>query len=97
MMRSSSGGRSGLTRMGAVGGRFRTESKTTSEVLPLKGTVPVAISYSTAPKENRSVRAIQKLTARLLGRHVSDRSQRHARTGEVLGQARRRRSRNAHG
>src|SRR2546422_603979 len=57
MMRSSSGGRSGLTRMGAVGARFRTESKTTAEVLPLKGTVPVAISYSTAPKENRSVRA----------------------------------------
>jgi hypothetical protein len=32
-------------------------SKITADVLPTKGWRPVAISYKTAPKENRSVRA----------------------------------------
>ena len=56
MMRSSSAGRLGFSRTGAVGARFRMASKITAEVLPMKGWRPVAISYITAPKENRSVR-----------------------------------------
>ena len=35
----------------------RIAAKTIAAVLPLKGSVPVAISYRTTPNENRSVRA----------------------------------------
>ena len=35
--------------------------KMTPELSPRKGNVPVAISYSTAPKENKSVRASNSL------------------------------------
>ena len=38
-------------------GRCRIESKMPAEVTPPKACVPVAISYRTAPKEKRSVRA----------------------------------------
>ena len=36
-------------------------SQITAEVSPRNGNVPVAISYSTIPKENRSVRASSSL------------------------------------
>ena len=36
-------------------------SKIIAEVSPRNGSVPVAISYKTAPKENRSVRASSSL------------------------------------
>src|SRR6266851_3119422 len=54
MMSSSLGGRSGLRRRGGEGARFRIASKMVAEVSPRKGTAPVAISFRTAPNENRS-------------------------------------------
>src|SRR6266567_6898631 len=57
MMSSSLAGTSGLRRIGGVGARSRIAWKMSAEVSPRKGIVPVAISYSTAPKEKRSVRA----------------------------------------
>jgi hypothetical protein len=36
--------------------RFRMDSKTTPCVSPIKGSTPVAISYSTTPNEKKSVR-----------------------------------------
>ena len=44
-------------RAAGVGVRFRTASKMIAEVPPEKACRPVAISYSTTPKENKSVRA----------------------------------------
>ena len=56
MIRSSSFGSSGFSRRGEVGVLLRIASKIAAEVSPRKGSVPVAISYSTTPSENRSVR-----------------------------------------
>ena len=39
-------------------------------VLPLKGRVPVAISYSTTPRAQMSLEIVHVLAAQLLGRHV---------------------------
>ena len=61
MTSSSFGGRSGLSRTGATGARFRMASKITPEVSPRNGIAPVAISYMTIPKEKRSVRASRSL------------------------------------
>ena len=61
MMSSSSGGTSGFSRTGGTGARFRMASKITPELSPRNGSAPVAISYSTAPNENRSVRASSSL------------------------------------
>ena len=44
MMRSSSKGKEGFSRTGAVGARFRMASKITAEVFPVKGWRPVDIS-----------------------------------------------------
>ena len=54
-------GRSGFSRTGGVGSRSRIALKISAEVSPRNGSVPVAISYSTTPKENRSVRASSSL------------------------------------
>ena len=43
------------------GRRFSMPSKTVAAVSPANGNVPVAISYSTVPKENRSVRESRSL------------------------------------
>ena len=56
IMSSSLGGRFGFNRTGASGARFMMASKMTPDVSPRNGTAPVAISYKTMPKENRSVR-----------------------------------------
>src|SRR5207302_5482356 len=40
-----------------IGSRSRLSWKMTPELSPRKGNAPVAISYSTAPKENKSLRA----------------------------------------
>ena len=61
MMSSSLGGRSGFNRNGGSGARFMMPSKMMPELSPRNGKVPVAISYSTTPKENRSVRASSSL------------------------------------
>ena len=61
MIRSSSAGRSGFSRTGATGARFTMASQIIAEVSPRNGNVPVAISYNTAPKEYRSVRASKSL------------------------------------
>jgi hypothetical protein len=63
MMSSSLGGRSGLSRTGGVGARSRIARKISADVSPRNGSVPVAISYNTAPKENRSVRASSSFPA----------------------------------
>src|SRR6266481_9532975 len=57
MMSSSLGGTVGFNRIGGSGVRLRIPSKMVAEVSPGKGKAPVAISYSTVPKENKSVRA----------------------------------------
>src|SRR5213596_534597 len=57
MIRSSSKGTSGFRRTAVVGSRSRIALKINAEVSPRNGSVPVHISYSTAPKEKRSVRA----------------------------------------
>src|ERR1700733_7542958 len=46
-----------FSRSTGTGARFRMASKTRADVSPWNGNTPVAISYSTAPKGNRSVRA----------------------------------------
>ncbi len=56
MIRSSSGGTSPLSRAAGRGVPFRIASKTMADVLPPKAVTPVAISYSTAPNEKRSLR-----------------------------------------
>ena len=58
--------------------------KITADVAPGNGSLPVAISYSTTPNENRSVRASSSFAARLLGRHVRHRTERRAGAGQVL-------------
>jgi predicted GH43/DUF377 family glycosyl hydrolase len=50
-------GTSGFIRTGETGGRSRMALKISADVSPRNGKVPVHISYSTAPNENRSVRA----------------------------------------
>src|SRR6516164_8846634 len=57
MISSNLDGISGLIRTGGTGGRSKIALKTSAEVSPRNGRVPVHISYSTAPNENRSVRA----------------------------------------
>src|ERR1700720_1187310 len=54
IIRSTSAGRSGFARRADAGSLLRIELNSAAEVSPLKGSVPVDISYSTAPKENRS-------------------------------------------
>ena len=61
MIRSRSGGISRLKRIAGGGSEFNMALKMSAEVSPWNGNVPVAISYSTAPKENRSVRASSSL------------------------------------
>ncbi len=56
-MRANSDGTFGFSPDAGIGALLRIASKTTAEVLPLKGKLPVVISYNTTPKENRSVRA----------------------------------------
>src|SRR5208282_231720 len=58
---SSFTGSCGRSRVAVVGVRFRIASVITAEVSPRNGTTPVAISYSTTPNENRSVRPSSSL------------------------------------
>ena len=51
----------GAALLAGVGARFIIASKITPGVSPRNGGTPVAISYSTAPKENRSVRVSSSL------------------------------------
>ena len=62
----------------------RMALKITPELSPRKGNVPVAISYNTAPNENRSCACIEFLRSHLLRRHVGDGAERRAGTGQVL-------------
>ena len=55
-----------------------------ADVSPRNGSVPVAISYSTTPNENRSVRASNSLPYHLLRRHVGERPHRGARAGQIF-------------
>ena len=57
MISSSFGATLGFKEDGAAGVRFKIASKMTAEVFPLNAACPAAISYSTAPRLNRSVRA----------------------------------------
>ena len=56
MISSSLPGIAGLEINADSAGSFRIASKMTADVSPRNGSVPVAISYNTTPKENRSVR-----------------------------------------
>ena len=56
-MPSSSMGILGFSSRGGIGLECSTASSVISELLPVNGFFPVAISYSTMPKENRSLRA----------------------------------------
>src|SRR5439155_18709817 len=53
---SSFGGSWGLSSNGATGARWRIASNTAALVGPENAGRPVAISYRTIPRENRSVR-----------------------------------------
>src|SRR5262249_30356509 len=53
--------RSGLIRVGGTGERSRIALKIKPKLSPRNGMVPVAISYSTTPNENKSVRASSSL------------------------------------
>ena len=57
MTRSRSGGTSGFRRTGGTGARLRIASTIVPVLSPRNGRVPVAVSYSTTPNENKSVRA----------------------------------------
>ena len=57
MILSNSAGRSGFSLTAGVGVPSKMALKITPELSPRNGNAPVAISYSTAPKENKSVRA----------------------------------------
>jgi hypothetical protein len=61
MMSSSFGGTSGFSRTTDVGVPSRMALKITPELSPRNGSVPVVISYKTAPKENKSVRPSSSL------------------------------------
>ena len=56
MIPSTSVGNREFKRKGEIGVWFRIASNTMAVVRPLKGRVPVPISYSITPKENRSLR-----------------------------------------
>ncbi len=56
MILSSSSGMAGLITEGGAGVSFRSEAKIIAAVAPPNARRPVAISYSTKPKEKRSVR-----------------------------------------
>lgn len=56
MISSNFGGKSGFTRDAGAGSRSRIALKIMPEVFPVKAWRPVAISYSTRPNENKSVR-----------------------------------------
>jgi len=51
----------GIQRIGETGTRSRIAWKIRAEVSPRKGSWPVAISYNTTPKENKSVRESSSL------------------------------------
>src|SRR5215469_1531549 len=57
IIRSNSDGISGFTLLGGAGVLFRIASKIAADVSPRKGSTPVALSYRSAPKENKSLRA----------------------------------------
>ena len=84
MMRSNSAGRSGFSRTAEVGVPIQNGFEDHAGRVATKRQRPVAISYSTAPNENRSVRASSSLPSHLLRRHIGDCAQRRARTGQVL-------------
>jgi hypothetical protein len=56
VIRSNSTGSPGFKRTGEIGALCRIASNTIREVFPENAGNPVAISYTTAPNENRSVR-----------------------------------------
>ena len=60
------------------------QSKTIPELSPRNGSLPVAISYSTTPNENKSVRASKGLRADLLRRHVRHRPERAPWIGRLV-------------
>ena len=78
----------GISRLNRIAGDWRSQFnmalKISAVVSPSKGNAPVAISYRTAPNENRSVRASSSLASHLLRRHVGDSSQRRAGAGQLL-------------
>jgi hypothetical protein len=82
MISSSFGGSSGFNRVGEVGAVCRMAPKMMAEVLPGKGSLPVAIWYNTTPIENRSVRVSNSSPRACSG--VSHRTERRAGAGQVL-------------
>src|ERR1700694_3693384 len=83
-MSSSFVGTSGLSRIGGVGARSRIAWKISADVSPRKGNVPVAISYSTAPKRKQICPCIEFLSLCLFRRHIGDSAERRSWAGQVL-------------
>ena len=84
MIRSSSGGKSGFSRTAGTGARFKIASEITPGLSPRKGSVPVAISYSTAPNENKSVRASRSFARACSGDMYATVPSVAARTGQMF-------------
>jgi len=66
-------------------------------VAPLNAARPTAISYSTSPRREQVRPGVEILVAQLFGRHVGDRSDRHARVGQRSGARARRLTRHTRG
>ena len=79
MMWSSSAGTAGLSSPGRTGAWRRMASKTSAGVLPVNGSPPVAISYSTIAERKEIAAPVELLATRLLGRHRGQRA--HGVTG----------------
>src|ERR1700730_8425214 len=76
-------GRLPFCSVGASRAFSRMAWKITAEVVPSNGRCPVAIWYSTTPKLNKIAACIERFATRLLGRHIRDRADGRARTGQA--------------
>ncbi len=83
-MRSSSAGRSGLSRTGAAGALCRMESNRAAECLAAEWERAGGHLVKYGAEGEKVGAAIEFLAQRLLGRHVGDRAERGAWAGEVL-------------
>src|SRR5580704_2460769 len=83
MIFSNSAGTSGFSRIAGIGLESKIALETRAAVSPRKGNRPVAISYSTAPNEKRSLRVSSSFPRTCSGDIISNRTKRSAGTGQM--------------